>query len=86
MTRPALLISLAFDQDELETVFAMMGKVGAASPASVVKTALWKLAVHLEVPLRSDAFASWRSATEKRARRHTRRAEGQRRLPAGGLP
>ncbi len=40
MKRPALIVSVALDDDELDMVLAVMRKTGAASPASAFKAAL----------------------------------------------
>lgn len=68
------LVTLGVDDDELAALFEMMRVTGCATPAAVVKQALWKQARFLEVDVAADAFAGYRTAGERATRRRVRRA------------
>ena len=76
--RPSFLVSVGLDEDEMTAVLEMMRLTNAATPASVVKTALWKQARFLEVALEPDAFAVWRSASDLKRRAAAKRLRGTR--------
>lgn len=71
------LVTLGLDDDEYRALFEMMRVTGCATPAAVVKQALWKQARFLEVDVAADAFASYRTRGERASRRRVRRSKAR---------